>query len=320
MGHSLENLRKIPSPLVVGIGEALFDQFDDHFLLGGAPVNFAFHANQLLQPVGGRGVVVSRVGMDELANELRGEFSKKGLDDQYLQADPVRATGVVSVELDDAGQPTYHITKNVAWDHLEVNETLTRISQQCDAVCFGTLAQRSPTSRRTIQSIIRNTTHGLRVFDLNLRQTYFDAQVVRESLELANVVKLNEEELQICCELLGYPDCATTSLDDLAFLVCQAFQLRVLALTRGCLGTLLFTSEQRYEGQEGRFDPHDDADSVGAGDGCCAALVIGLLLDWPLEKTLYLANQIGAFIATQPGATPELPKELISLVSTTRTL
>ncbi|MGI9428962.1 MAG: carbohydrate kinase family protein [Bythopirellula sp.] len=299
--------------LIVGLGEALFDCFPERAILGGAPINFAVHANQLLQPLGGMVTVVSRIGKDDLGRQLLQEVTDQGLGLDYIQQDDRLPTGSVQVTLDATGQPTYEIAADVAWDYLASTKQTNELAARCQAVCFGTLAQRSPTSRQAIQNFLQAAGQALRVFDLNLRQEFFDGNVIEQSLQLANVVKLNQEELQLTCKLLDLDSAAKPGNEiEQAFIVCRTFELDAVALTRGDAGTLLFTRDRCIEGSVGNYPNSANADSVGAGDGCCAAFICGLLLGWPLESVLDLANRVGAFVASQPGATPELPAELIA--------
>lgn len=307
----LANVTK--SPQVIGIGEALFDCFGDRRILGGAPINFAVHAHQLLAKVQGQGLPVSCIGSDALGERLVEELLQKGMQADFIQQQSTFPTGTVEVELDSKGQPTYTIHQNVAWDQLAFNAELELLAQRCDAVCFGTLAQRSPTSRQTIHQFLSSANKALKVFDLNLRQDYFDATILEQSLRTANVVKLNAEELEVTFDLLNLTDDAPADGNERAFFLCRTFDLKALALTRGKLGTLLFSAQQRYEGVAPSLAQAANADSVGAGDACCAAITCGLLLGLPLERVVTLANQVGAYVASQPGATPVLPTELVEL-------
>ncbi|MEQ8837476.1 MAG: carbohydrate kinase [Lacipirellulaceae bacterium] len=293
---------------MVGIGEVLFDCFDDRKVLGGAPVNFAFHANQLLRVTGGRGVPVSRVGTDYLGQQLLAELTARGLATDYIQSDPQLATGSVVVTVDSQGQPEYEISQNAAWDALESTPDFLQLAKRCDAVCFGTLAQRSPQSRAAIQEFLAIAENALRVFDLNLRQAFYDVQIIVDGLQRANVVKLNEEELDEVWRLLDFKTAEDQAVDAKVFYLCQQYQLQALALTRGSQGTLLFAENERFVGAPGNYAPVENADSVGAGDACCAAMVVGLLHKRPMEQVLSLANEVGAYVASQSGATPELPE------------
>ncbi len=299
---------KPDGPTVVGIGEALFDCFPEGALLGGAPVNLAVHAHQLLRQAGGRGAVVSAVGRDELGSQIRQELSARQMTVDFLQELPDYATGTVQVTVDDAGHPEYEITENVAWDHIERTESTDRLAVSCSAVCFGTLAQRSPESRAAIQQFLAAAPQAWRVCDLNLRQQFFSVEVVQNSFAAANVVKLSEEELGVASRLLKIE---RADVDAQALQLCERFELELLALTRGARGTVLFRRGERIEGEVPTFAPVAQADSVGAGDSCCAAIVMGLLLKWPTQRIVDLANRVGAYVASQRGATPQLPPEIL---------
>jgi fructokinase len=301
------------SPAVVGLGEGLFDCFDDREILGGAPINFVVHAHRLLSAVGGRGVVVSRVGIDALGDELYETLCQRGLDVSCIQRDGLRPTGTVRVTLDSGGHAEYDIVEGVAWDHLTPNDALDEVAGRCSAVCFGTLAQRSEVSRATIQRFVKKAPQALRVFDVNMRQRYFGAEVIEQSLRLANFVKLNEDELPRVCGLLGIAD--DGNVERQAWALYEAFDLLGLALTRGAMGTLLFRDRETYSGDVPVFTVEAGADSVGAGDGCCAGLVCGTLLGWPPRRIVNLANAVGAFVAGRRGATPELPRSILEMVA-----
>ncbi|MBA3484445.1 MAG: carbohydrate kinase [Pirellulales bacterium] len=297
------------TPTVVGLGEALFDCFDDRDILGGAPINFVVHAHRLLSVVGGRGVVVSRVGSDGLGDELCETLRVRGLDVSCIQRDERRPTGTVRVTLDAGGHAEYDIVEGVAWDFLAPNAALDELAGRCSAVCFGTLAQRSATSRETIQRFVAQAPQALQVFDVNMRQQYFSGEVVEQGLRLANFVKLNEDELPRVCGLLGIA--GNDDVERQAWALYEAFDLRGLALTRGAKGTLLFRDGETYSGDVPAFSAEPGADSVGAGDGCCAGLVCGTLLGWPPRRIVDLANAVGAFVAGRRGATPELPESIL---------
>jgi fructokinase len=230
----------------------------------------------------------------------------------FLQELPDYPTGSVRVTVDDAGHPEYEITENVAWDHIAQTESTSRLAVSCSAVCFGTLAQRSLESRETIQQFLAAAPQAHRVCDLNLRQHFFSAQVIESSFAAANVVKLSEEELSVASDLLKIDSFGRMDADTRALLLCEEFELEMLAVTRGARGTVLLGREQRAEGEVPTFAPSPRADSVGAGDSCCAAIVTGLLLKWPWDRIVGLANRVGAYVASQQGATPRLPREILS--------
>lgn len=295
-------------PLVVGLGEALFDRFGDVAVLGGAPINFAVHANQLLAVRGGRGAVATRIGDDELGQRLTRELDARGLALDALQVDPQAPTGVVEVTLDDDGQPSYDIRAGAAWDQLQFDDAWQSLAGSCHAVCFGTLAQRTATSRAAIHAFLAAAPQALRLCDLNLRPPHYDNEVIRASLAAANAVKLNEDELQLVAELMQLP--AGSSADAQMFELMKKCDLQAAILTRGAEGTAVFRGERWHAAPPPPLSREPDADAVGAGDACGAAATCGLLAEWPLEQIVELANAAGGFVASRQGATPELPAEL----------
>lgn len=314
---SLENVsdstQQSDSLSVVGLGEALFDCFDERVLLGGAPVNLAYHAHQLLSARHGRGIVVSCVGQDDLGERLKNELHSRSMTSDFLQVSAQFPTGTVQVEVDGAGQPHYTIVPDVAWDHLDFTPELADLAANCSAVCYGTLAQRSPQTQTTVQQFLAAAKHSLRICDINLRQQFFDANVLEFSLRSAHVAKLNEHELTEIGELLdlGRQD---ASRDERAQEFIRKFDLRLLALTRGERGTALYTPDEMIAGDPVSYPRKPNADSVGAGDACCAAIIAGLLLDKPLSAVVDLANRVGAFVASVQGATPVLPDEILAML------
>ena len=293
--------------LVVGLGEALFDMLPGGPALGGAPLNAAVHTHQLLQSRG-RGAVVTRCGADELGRRLLGELRAWDLDAGGVQVDPVRATGRALVEM-VAGDPHFEIVADAAWDALAFDADR---AGRCAAVCFGTLGQRSEPARRAIRQFLDAAPQALRLFDVNLRQHYFDADTLRRSCERATIAKLNEKELPVVAPLLGI---ASGPAAAMIAEVRRAYALRAVVLTRGARGTLLATSDGLVEGESVSYAPADHADAVGAGDACSAGVIVGFLLGWPANRIVSLANRVGAFVASQPGATPRLPDEILQWVS-----
>lgn len=302
---------------IVGLGESLFDVFPDRAILGGAPLNVAYHAHQLASPSGGRGIVASRAGTDDLGRQLLDELRARELTTEFVQIDAAHPTGRVDITLQH-GEPTYKFLADVAWDHLEWTREWQQLAETCDAVVFGTLAQRCPTSRATIQRFVETARQAIRLFDVNLRVTFFDSQSLRRGAELATAIKLNESELPIVLRLL---DLASNPTDSAlssepsggAHRLLDAFAgtgLRYVVVTRGEQGTELVTQQANIRGQAAKFERHPQADNVGAGDACSAGLLWGWLNRWPLEQTVSLANRLGAFVASRPGATPAIPEEL----------
>lgn len=296
---------------IVGLGEALFDLFPSAQLLGGAPLNVAVHAHQLGASRGGEGIVVSRVGQDELGNQVESELKKRGMNPAHLQRDPDKDTGKVHVGVDAKGQPTFEIVVDVAWDWLQFDFDAEEVARRCDAVCFGTLAQRNAQSRNTIYRFLDSARRATRLFDVNLRQHFYDRNILHRSCELSSAVKLNDQELPIVARLLALPgDTADKQVNALI----KRYSLRHVVLTRGALGTLIYTATDRIQGDPVSYPAAANADAVGAGDACSAAILTGLVLRQPLDKVLTLANHAGAFVASQPGATPILPESILLMV------
>jgi fructokinase len=221
-------------------------------------------------------------------------------------------TGRVEVAVNADGEPSFSFANDVAWDYLHYDDAIDQLARQTSAVCFGTLAQRSPTAQQAINQFLSAAEHAVRVFDVNLRQSFFSHDIIEHSLHLATVVKANEHELQVLASLIGCQARSESSIDDIAFEICKRFDLDMLALTRGRFGTVLFANNQRVETSVSEATRAPDADSVGAGDACCAGIVFGLLQRWPLVQTLQLANRMGSFVASCRGATPMLSEDLRS--------
>ena len=298
----------------MGLGEALFDLFPDRQVLGGAPLNVAVHAHQLAGPLGGQGVVVSRVGQDELGHRVLDQLHRRGMTCQFIQSDPDRDSGRVYVGVDAQGQPDYEIVQDVAWDWLQHDPDLEDLARRCDAVCFGTLAQRHSQARNTIYRFLDAcSTRAIRMFDVNLRQDYYDRNILRRSCEFADTVKLNHEELDTVTGLLGVGSPADMA-DNRIHRLIRTFNLKLVVLTRGADGTVLYDESEKFDADPVHEKPADGADAVGAGDACAAAILLGLVLRWPMDRIVRLANHAGACVASQPGATPVLPDQIMEMV------
>ena len=289
-------------PVIVGIGEVLWDMLPGGKQLGGAPANFAYHAAAL----GAAAAVVSRVGDDAPGREVLARLEALGVDRRHVGVDPTYPTGRVDVRVDAAGVPEYVIHEPVAWDFLAADEAVLRLAARADAVCFGTLAQRSAVSRAAVQATLSATRACLRVFDINLRQQFFSRDLIDQMLRQCDVLKLNDAELPVVAGLLGItadePGAAVREL-------IGRYALRVVALTRGGRGSLL-------AGADGRTSDHPGApvatvaDTVGAGDAFTAALVTGLLAGRDLDQVNAFANRLAAYVCTRSGATPAVPQSL----------
>lgn len=285
---------------IVGIGEILWDLLPSGKQLGGAPANFTCHAWAL----GAEARLVSRVGEDALGREIIERWGGRGLLTDTIAVDHESPTGTVSVELAADGQPKYTIHERVAWDRMEADDASLQASERADALCFGTLAQRTKSARAAIEVLLTaSRPDALRIFDVNLRAPFVARDVIVQSMKPANVLKLNEHELPVLAEIFSL---SGNPAEQLAALV-DRFKLRLAALTRGGEGSLLFA--------DGVLSEHPGLkatvlDTVGAGDAFTAVLTLGLLHGWDLDRINRHANEVAAFVCSQPGATPKLPEDL----------
>jgi fructokinase len=293
----------MPRATVIGIGEILWDVFPDGPRFGGAPANFACSVAELARdridvyPVGG-------VGADDLGRKAIEALHSHGVDTSCVAAVD-RPTGQVLVKLDAAGRASYEFAADAAWDSVAWSEKLDQLAARADAVCFSTLAQRSEISRQTIQRFVRTTSAKcLRVLDINLRPPFWNEEIVLQSLQLANVLKVNDAELSVLADMLGWSGADHELLLQLA----DRFSLRLVALTRGAAGALLLSESGERSDLPGQ--PTVVVDTVGAGDSFAAALIIGVLSGLPLATINAWGNRIAAFVSSQPGATPHIPDYL----------
>jgi fructokinase len=289
---------------IVGLGELLWDILPAGPQLGGAVSNFAVMAARL----GNDSAIATRVGTDPLGREAMAFLKTTPLDTRYIQEDFSRITGTVTVALEQ-GQPRYTIHEPVAWDFLEFTPHWLALAEQAHAVCFGTLAQRSPASRRTIESFLHETRpECVRIFDVNLRTPFFSAEIVEQSLELATIFKLNADEMPQVLSLLGFPDAEGTTPDSLlngARQIIDEFPVQLVAITLGAQGSLLITRKEvdRHPGYPAKI-----VDAVGAGDAFTAALAHYYLRGAALSQLNAAGNRWGAWVASRAGAMPVLPE------------
>jgi fructokinase len=289
-------------PIVIGLGELLWDLFPTGRRAGGAPANFAFHANQL----GCHGLPASRVGRDAPGDELILFLEQQGLSTELIQRDDRHPTGTVGVQLDEGGHPSYVIHTGVAWDHLAPDPMLLEAVRHASAICFGTLGQRSPIARSSIRQVISQASDDcLVVFDVNLRQQFYSREVIEESLHIADMIKLNDEEVEVLNELLSLRVPHGDFVDFGRRLISQ-FGPRLVCVTRGSEGAEL-VSELEHVHVAGR--PVVVVDTVGAGDSFTAALVTSVLAGRPLKACGEIANAVGALVASRAGAMPSLEDE-----------
>ena len=297
---------------VVGIGEALWDCLPEGRKFGGAPTNFAYHCGQF----GLDAWAASAVGDDALGNEILNICNNAGL--QIVCPKVPYDTGTVQVTLDKNGIPQYDIKKDVAWDNIPYSEELADLARRADAVCWGSLAQRSYVSRNTIRSFIDDMPKdALKVFDINLRQNFFTKEVIESSLEICNILKINDEELVMVSRVFGALPESDADFDTIWQSIdfkskCRAilmkYNLRMLILTCGVNGSYVFTPDGEVS-QQGT-PKVEVADTVGAGDSFTATFVSSLLLGKSVKEAHERAVKVSAFVCTQHGAMPTIPEDL----------
>lgn len=294
---------------VIGLGEALFDCLPTGRKLGGAPANFAYHVSQF----GFDSCAISAIGKDELGQEIIDTFDKVGLHYCLPQVD--YPTGTVQVTLDDKGIPQYEICLGVAWDNIPLTEELLSIAKEAKAVCFGSLAQRSATSRATINAMLEAMpADTLKVFDINLRQSWYSAEVIENSLKHSNILKINDEELDVVAPMLlnveVNPEQLIATDKEKTLQVCrqliEGYALDMVILTCGTNGSYVITKD------EYSFVPTpkvEVADTVGAGDSFTGSFIAKLLQGASIKDAHETAVKVSAFVCTQSGAMPVLPQE-----------
>lgn len=288
---------------IVGLGEALWDCLPEGKKIGGAPANFAFHAGQF----GHDSIAISAIGNDKLGEETLAEFDKKHVN--YLMPVVDYPTGTVQVTLDEAGVPTYEIKEGVAWDNIPFTSEIEEVAKNCRAVCFGSLAQRSSVSRNTIQQFLDATPKDcLKIFDINLRQNFYNETIIRNSLKQCNILKINDEELVSIGRIFGYPG---LDMENKCWLLIGKYNLDMLVLTCGVNGSYVFAPNvESYQ----KTPIVEVADTVGAGDSFTGTFTAAILAGKCIAEAHSLAVEASAYVCTKNGAMPTLPKELIEKV------
>ena len=287
--------------IIVGMGQALWDVLPEGKKIGGAPANFAYHVSQF----GFDSRVVSAVGNDALGDEILEVFKEKQLKHQLQVVN--YPTGTVQVTLDSAGIPLYEIKEGVAWDNIPFTDDLKRLALSTRAFCFGSLAQRNEVSRTSINRFLDTMPDGdeqLKIFDINLRQGFYTKEIIRESCQRCNVLKINDEELVAISRMFGYPG---IDLQDKCWILLAKYNLKMLILTCGTNGSYVFTPGVVSFQETPRVPV---ADTVGAGDSFTAAFCASLLKGKSVPEAHKLAVEVSAYVCTQSGAMPELPQVL----------
>ena len=289
---------------VIGIGEVLWDCFPDQRRPGGAPANVAYHAQQL----GCNAAVCSRVGNDNAGRELAEYLREHGLRTDLLQTDDDRPTGYVTVDVSVPKSPSYIIHENVAWDAIAFDRALEDAAADAAAVCFGTLAQRTETSRETIRRTLAAARDALVIYDVNLRQTWYQRDWVEQSMRAAHLIKLNGDEVEV---LAGLLDVGDTDPARFATAMRERYAVETTCVTRGARGCMVFTANETVEVAGVQVEVMD---TVGAGDSFTGALTANLLRGWPMQRAATFANRVGALVAARSGAMPDIGAELQALI------
>lgn len=283
---------------VIGIGELLFDVFPAGKKLGGAPVNFAYHVQQL----GLDSLAVSAIGKDPLGDEILSLLEQKDIKGYVPRVDA--PTGTVQVSLDAEGVPTFTIMEDVAWDRIPFSEELGKEASRCSAICFGSLAQRSVTSHETIRRVVNMAPkEALIIFDINLRQHFYSKDLIEESLRECNILKINETEFELVMPLLGSKE---TDYRKGSEWLMKEYEINTVILTCGAEGSYIFADDFVS------FEPTpkvEVADTVGAGDSFTAAFCASLLKGESMKDAHRKAVEVSAYVCTQTGAMPVLPKD-----------
>lgn len=285
--------------LVVGLGEVLWDMLPEGRKIGGAPVNFAYHAGQF----GIDTMAVSAIGNDKLGEDTIAEMNGKHLN--HIFPSVPYPTGSVQVKLDEKGVPAYDIKENVAWDNIPFTNEIESVARNCRAVCFGSLAQRNAVSRNTIRKFIESTPSGcIRIFDINLRQNFYTSNVIHDSLELCNILKINDEEIMLVSRMFNYD---SSNIENVCRTIMEDFSLEMVILTCGTKGSYIFTKG----GVSFMPTPKVNvADTVGAGDSFTGSFCAAILRGLPVAEAHKKAVEVSAYVCTQNGAMPEIPESM----------
>ena len=294
---------------IVGLGEILFDCLPDGKKLGGAPANFAYHVSNF----GLNGLAVSAIGRDEDGEQIKAELA-------FHLEEADFPTGTVKVTLSGNGVPQYDICQGVAYDNIPWTPQIEEIAKNSRGVCFGSLAQRNAVSRKTIHNFLDTMAPvgTLKVFDINLRQNWYSKEIIEESLVRCNVLKLNDEEIGVLCDLLDAGNVRQPSEDaplqlvefeDQCREIMHKYDIEMIILTCGVHGSYVLYEDGKVSYQE---TPRVKvADTVGAGDSFTGTFVANLLQGKPVVEAHEKAVKVSAFVCTQNGAMPTVPQELL---------
>lgn len=284
-------------PMVVGIGEVLWDMLPNGKRAGGAPINFVYHTVQM----GAKGYAISAVGNDELGSEIIAELENKHI--AYVIAKVPHPTGKVLVELKD-GIPTYTIVEDVAWDFIPQDNNALKIVGNADAICYGTLALRSPESRENIIHLLDAAPKSaLKFFDINLRGNYYSDTLIKQLLKMANIFKINDDEMLVIRNLFAL----SGSDEDVCRHLIKQYNLKYLIFTAGDKYSVIYSADKKSYLATPKVNV---VDTVGAGDAFSGAFVYGILTGKSVEEAHHDAVKISAFVCTRAGAWPEYTQDL----------
>lgn len=321
-----ESKPETPPLIFTGIGEVLFDVFEDGTeTLGGAPLNFAVHVHQLASHLGvGRGIIVSSINSDTRGHKILRSLERRHISTRYIGKDDQHPTGLVSVYMKN-GEPGYQIETEAAWDYISYTPELQELAGQCSAICFGSLAQRSVVSRSTIRSFLADSLpQAIRIYDVNLRrntltgETGYSQEIIGYGCQNATIIKSNQSELLQIFDILEIKCPSDNSMEGIKRrmeILLSRFPVKTVIVTRGDKGTLALNREGVFDlalpvQTEGTSNP------VGAGDACSAGILFGLTIGWDIHTTMELANRMGADVASHPSATPDLSHETLEFART----
>lgn len=285
---------------IVGFGEALWDVFPEGRKIGGAPANFAYHVAQW----GLDSCAVSAIGNDELGDDIVRKFDENGLNYRLERVD--FPTGVVQVTLDENKVPSYNIKEGVAWDNIPMTPELETLAKNCRAVCFGSLAQRSSVSRTTINAFVDLMPEdSLKIFDINLRQHYFSEEIVSNSMNKADILKINDEEIIVVAEMLNITG---KSEKEICEVLLDRFALKMVILTCGEKGSYVLTPEESSWVDTPKVSV---VSTVGAGDSFTGTFIASILLGKTIRQAHEAAVRVSAYVCTCQGAMPAIPQDLL---------
>lgn len=285
----------------------MWDVFPSGKKLGGAPTNFAYHISAL----GHEGVVVSRIGNDDYGREIIEQLISLGLVTDYLQIDGDRETGIVDVHIDSGNQPNYTIKEDVAWDFIQWDSKFDALLETTDAICFGTLAQRSRVSRNTIITLLERAERDtIKAYDINLRQSFYNKGIIADSLKLADIIKLNSEEIELVRDLFNIN--SKYNEEELCRYLIDSYDLKLICLTKGEDGSTLIDEINSFHSPS---FPYKLADRVGAGDAFTAAVIVGYLNEEPIDVINTMANKLASWVTSKQGGTPVYDSEIKGIMN-----